>query len=960
MLLQVGLGGPLGMVQPAKAAPLPDLYIGFLQEIDSLNPYIGINDPSYFLYGLLYDYPFAFDEHGTYVSDIITAATHDASGMVWTYTVRQGVQWSDGSELTAQDVAFTWNYDSQNLASLWAYEPYFNQVVQCNSKTRPNCGAVISPTDPWKVILYFQRPFVPAVGSFGGPIVQEAQWKNIKPACAGGTAGCPNASVYQNPNPIGTGPFIADPDILSQVKNQLQAGVYIHLSRNPNFHPVGANITGSDDIHIQNLYLQIFSDPNSMAANLNSGSLQLAQFSPLTIDPVRGHANVLVQSGLQVIQEWHEIGISQIDTGSSDAKLNPARWDINVRRAMAMATNKDYIIQQYYAGEGVRGDSLISPVTPKWWYDPVAGGDNLTFDVKAANNLLNISGYDTWTGGTFGSGFREATNTITVSFQSAADAYPPPVEVVQNTSKSIPAGTVLSFTLATRPRDTNPEEVNTANYLKEQYAKIGISLTVFVEQKEESLSGDIYGGNVEMYIWYWSSDPDPNYMLSMGSSWTLDGWNDNYWVNTTFNRYYLAQLGDFNEAQRIQDVKAAQKIYYDMAPYIIYVFPFGEWGMRTDLWQGWGDWNKDPYMQMNAFWGANWLFFNLTCPSCQEIVQNAPPTPPVITPSQSPQTWTVNVTKTLVATSSDPDPGDTLNFTWSWGDGSQTTCTALKTLANCTNERLPTGGFAATATHAYNRTTNATTGPYILSVTVTDNHTPVSTQHPISVEVSEPPPNAGWLAGIITDTKTSSPIGKAFVAVMPGNAVSSITSTDGAYNITLAPGIYNATASAPFYSDSAPTQFTVTAYHTTQQDFQLVPNAGWITGTVTSSATNSPLSGARIYVTEASGVSTAGSTDAQGVFNITVEPGTYTVNVSANGYITVSRTGVSVTAGHETSLQISLTPSAPPETLFTPLVIGAIVAVVVVVVGALLAVYLTRRRKKKEEAESKIDLPPKT
>ncbi len=962
LLLQAGLGGPLGVTRPARAAPPADLYIGFLQEIDSLNPYIGINDPSYFLYGLLYDYPYAFDEHGTFIPNIITAATHDASGMVWTYTVRQGVTWSDGTELTAADVAFTWNYDSQNLGSLWAYEPYFNQVVQCNSKTRPNCGAVVSSTNQWQVNLYFQRPFAAGEDIFG-PIVQKAQWQNIKPACAGGTAGCPNASIFQNANPVGTGPFLADPQILTQVQNQDTAGVYIHVSRNPSYHAVGANISGSNNIKIQNIYIQIFKDPNILASNLNSGALQLAQFTPATVGPIQNQQNVLVQSGLQVIQEWNEIGISQIDTGSADAKLNNARWDVNVRRAMAMATNKDYIIQQFYAGQGWRGDTLISPVTYKWWYDPVNGGDNLTFDIQAANQLLNVSGYTTWTGPShaFGDGFRSATSTIPLSFQSAATAYPPPIENITNTtSKSVTAGTVLTFNIATRPSNSNPEEVKTANYLKEQYAKIGINLIVDPQLTEDALSKGVYSGAWEMYIWYWSADPDPNYMLSMESSWTLDGWNDNFWVNTSYNRYYLAQMGDFDEQQRIQDVQAAEKINYDLAPYIIYVYPYGEWGMRTDLWQGWGDWNKDPYMQMNAFWGANPLFFNLTCPTCQEIATNAKPTSPVITPSQGNQTWTVNQTKTLVATSTDPESFDTLNFTWTWGDGSQTYCPALQAVTNCTNEVTPTGTWTATATHAYNRTTNATTGPFILGVTVSDGFTPVTTQHPINVTVTEPLVIKGWVAGVITNAKTSSPIRGAVVSTAPGNVISSTTPTAGTYNISLAPGTYTATASAPFYDDSAPTQVTVTANKTTSQDFALVPNAGWITGTVTSSATNAAISGAKIYLTETSGVQTSGSTDANGKFNISVEPGTYQVNVNATGYIGVVRTGVLVTAGNETHLAISMTPSSPPETLFTPLVIGAIVAVVVIVVGAVLAVYLTRRRKKKEEEESKIDLPPKT
>ncbi len=882
--------------------------MGFLQEVDSLSPFLGTNEVSFILYGLLYDYPFSFDQDGNYASNLITSASLDASGFNWTYTVRQGVYWSDGSQLTAEDVNFTWNYDSQNLGDLWAYEPYFNQVVQCTPQTRPHCGAVVYPTNPWNVTVYFQRPFV-AGRALMAPIVQKAQWQNITPACAGGSAGC-KSYIYQNPNPIGTGPFMADPNIYDQYHNQHQAGVYIHVIRNPNYHPVGNNVSGSDDIHIQNIYIQIFQDPESMAASLNSGTLQLAQFTPTSIGAVAGEPNVLTQAALQAVQVWNYIGISQIDAASPDATLDPARWDMNVRRALAMATNKDYIIQRFYDGQGVRGSSLLSPVTPQWWYDPVAGGDNLTFNVVAANALLNQSGYAVWTGGSFGLGYREAATDISVSFQASCyQCADPP-----NVTKMIPAGTELNFTLATRPQYDYPEEYATAQYLQQQYAQIGIQIVIKAETTEDVFRLDVYSGKIEMYIWFWSGDPDPNYLLSMQSSWTLNGWNDNSWNNASYNHLYLAQLGDQDIVQRVADVQAAEKIQYDLAPDIITLYPYGEWAMRTDLWQGWGDWGAHRYRQLNVPWGANPLFFDLTCPSCAPIQQNEPPTSPVINSSRYTSRY-VNVSFSVNATSTDPETYDTINFTWTWGDGSQTYCPALQTVANCTNERMPTGGFVATATHAYNRTTNATTGPYVLNVTVSDGFTVVPTQNPIYVNVTEPAPVVGWLSGIITDAMTSSPIRGAVVAVMPGNVVSSTTPESGAYNITLAPGTYTATASAPFYSNSAPTQVTVTADHTTSQDFQLVPNVGWVSGTVTDSATGSPISGAYVHVTGSSGGETAGSTDAQGKFNLTLIPDSYTVNFSASGYLAASRSGVVVTSLWATVVGEDLVPSSNPIVL---------------------------------------------
>src|SRR5207244_13029965 len=49
-------------------------------------------------------------------------------------------------------------------------------------------------------------------------------------------------------------------------------------------------------------------------------------------------------------QYWNEIGISQYDNNS--VHLNPTRFDVNVRRAVAKATNKDFIIQTIYNNKG--------------------------------------------------------------------------------------------------------------------------------------------------------------------------------------------------------------------------------------------------------------------------------------------------------------------------------------------------------------------------------------------------------------------------------------------------------------------------------------------------------------------------------------------------------------------------------------------------------------------------------
>jgi len=94
--------------------------------------------------------------------------------------------------------------------------------------------------------------------------------------------------------------------------------------------------------------------------------------------------------------------------------------------------------------------------------------------------------------------------------------------------------------------------------------------------------------------------------------------------------------------------------------------------------------------------------------------------------------------------------------------------------------------------------------------------------------------------------------------------------------------------------------------------------------------------------------------------NLSVEPGTFTVNASANGYVGATTSGVVVVSGQERAVAIALTPLNPGTQGLDPLVIAAIAIVVVIAAVALSAVLLIRRRTKKEAEESRIELPPKT
>ena len=99
------------------------------------------------------------------------------------FDLREGVQWSDGSEFDADDVRFTFEllreHKTLDFRGVWR----FLDRVQREGAHR--------------LRFEFKRPYVPGfVDIIHQPIVPEHIWKNID-----------NPLLYTNDNPVGTGPF---------------------------------------------------------------------------------------------------------------------------------------------------------------------------------------------------------------------------------------------------------------------------------------------------------------------------------------------------------------------------------------------------------------------------------------------------------------------------------------------------------------------------------------------------------------------------------------------------------------------------------------------------------------------------------------------------------------------------------------------------------------------------------
>ena len=155
----------------------------------------------------------------------------------------------------------------------------------------------------------------------------------------------------------------------------------------------------------------------------------------------------------------------------------------------------------------------------------------------------------------------------------------------------------------------------------------------------------------------------------------------------------------------------------------------------------------------------------------------------------------------------------------------------------------------------------------------------------------------GWIRGTVKDSMDNTKL--AGVTVSTGG-MSVQTDAQGKYELQLQPGSWELTFMKDGYLEAKHT-VQVRATKETTKNCELTPRQGWVRGTVTDSVDTSKLAGVTV---SANGVSV--QTNAQGKYELKLEPGSCELTFSKDGYLEAKHT-VQVNSGRETTKNCSLT-----------------------------------------------------
>jgi peptide/nickel transport system substrate-binding protein len=348
---------------PAAAADGGTFTVAFTNEVDSFNPFLGIEAESYEMWALTYDY--LVGSSMTDLSPEPALATEwqtSEDGLTWTFTVREGVMWSDGEPLTAADVAYTFNrvLDGGPEAATWG--SYLTGVD------------TIEAPDDTTVVLTLKKPNV-VLPLLPIPIVPEHVWKDVsekdvKTYGAEPTDGQPV---------IGSGPF--------RLVEGTAGGSTYRFEANPDYWK-GAP-------HIDEVVFRVFKSEDAAVQALIKGEVDFVdEISALQVQALEDEENIIAQNGDS--PSFDEIafntGSVDLETGEPMGDPNPALLDPAFRFALNFALDREQLIRTVYQGGGKPGTTIIPPAYPDYQWVPEEE-DAFEFDLERAAGLLDEAGY---------------------------------------------------------------------------------------------------------------------------------------------------------------------------------------------------------------------------------------------------------------------------------------------------------------------------------------------------------------------------------------------------------------------------------------------------------------------------------------------------------------------------------------------------------------------------------------
>jgi peptide/nickel transport system substrate-binding protein len=373
-------------VQAGGAKKGGRIIIGTLGEAQSINPLLANETEGQWRDKLLFEEFVEIDLESLKPSPNIAKSWQVSDdGKQYTFTLRDGVKFSDGQPLTANDVSFTLHgILKKEVASVHA--PRFNGIQGAQQYTSGEAQTIsgVQVVDDHTLKIILDQP--------NAAFLSNLRWIRPLPKHLLDGKDLVNDPFFQSP--VGAGPFM--------FKSWTNGQDYV-ADRNPNYWDQGKP-------YLDGFIHRVIPDSQTLVLALQTGQIEGSEYAlPTQADQLKAAGNMVVLVKPQ-----------GVDTNgwSFGQKSNPALKDPRVRRAIAMALDTNRFSTDFLLG---LGKPARSPVPPGMWaYD--SSLQPIPYDTAQAKQLLadaGVSNLKVRLSTNAGNHFRE--DWVTFTQQSLAD-----------------------------------------------------------------------------------------------------------------------------------------------------------------------------------------------------------------------------------------------------------------------------------------------------------------------------------------------------------------------------------------------------------------------------------------------------------------------------------------------------------------------------------------------------------
>ena len=321
-------------------------------EVESIDPALNTtNDGANYL-TYLFDNLLRVDKDGKIAPSLAEKYESSADALTWTFYLRDGLKWSDGSDLTANDFVYSWQrmidpevaapYAEITLGMVEGYEEAIGLPdADGNPTIDPDITKLrVEATDDKTLVVHMATPtpYFDKLATFAAlsPVKKDVVEAN------------PDGWTLDPKTYISTGPFKL---------TEWKSGSYLMLEKNENYW-------NKDAVKLDGIKCLLMQDQNAAFSAYESGDALMIKDIPTQ-----------EITTLQKRSDYHldpQLGTYFIDLNNNLEEFKDAR----VRQALSLALDRKYISETITAGTYTPASGFVSSGVTDWDGSPWA--DNIT------------------------------------------------------------------------------------------------------------------------------------------------------------------------------------------------------------------------------------------------------------------------------------------------------------------------------------------------------------------------------------------------------------------------------------------------------------------------------------------------------------------------------------------------------------------------------------------------------